>query len=52
MFALLSSFVFVGVASVAAYAVTSTLQESRSRVVEALQGRPLERIRLALPAAA
>jgi len=52
MFALISSIVFAGAAFVAAYAVTSTFQQSRSRVVDALQGRPLERIRPALRAAA
>ncbi len=50
MFALLSSFVFAGAACVAAFAVTSTLRESRSRIVDAFHGRPLERIRPLLSA--
>ena len=52
MFALLSTFAFAGAAIVAAYAVASTFSERRSRVVDAFRGRPLERVRPALPAAA
>jgi hypothetical protein len=52
MFALLSSLVFAGAAYVAAYAVASTFHESRSRIVDAFHGRPLERIRPLLSAAA
>lgn len=52
MFAMLSSFVFVGAVYVAGFAVTSTFRESRSRVTAALQGRPLPRIRFAVRAAA
>ncbi len=44
MFALLSSFVFAGAAAIAAFAVASTFRESRSRIVDAFQGRPPERI--------
>lgn len=52
MFALISSFVFAGAAFTAAYSVASTFRENRSRIVDALQGRPLARIRPGLPAAA
>ena len=51
MFAMISSFVFTGAAVLAACAVASTVQESRSRIADALQGRPLSRIRPALRAA-
>ena len=44
MFAMLSSLVFAGAAFVAAFVVTSTLQQSRSRIADALQGRPLSRV--------
>lgn len=44
MFALLSSLVFTGAAAVAAYTVTATFQQSRSRIVDALHGRPLARV--------
>ena len=52
MFAMLSSFVFVGAVYVAGFAVTSTFRESRSRITDALHGRPLPRIRMILRAAA
>lgn len=52
MFALLSSLVFAGAAALAALAVTATVRESRSRIADALQGRPLPRITPALRAAA
>ena len=41
MFALLGSLVFTGAALVGAFALASTVQESRSRVIDALRGRPL-----------
>lgn len=41
MFAMLSSLVFAGAALVATFVVTSTFQQSRSRIADALQGRPL-----------
>ena len=44
MFALLSSLVFAGAAFVAVFAVTSTVNESRSRITDALLGRPLSRV--------
>ena len=52
MFAMISSLVFAGAAALAGYAVTATFQESRSRIADALKGRPLPRVRAALPAAA
>ena len=52
MFALLSSFVFAGAACVAAYSVASTFHDNRSRVVDAFRGRPLDRVRPSLGAAA
>jgi hypothetical protein len=52
MFAMLSSFVFTGAVVLVACAVTSTVQESRSRIADALHGRPLRRIRPMLRAAA
>jgi hypothetical protein len=41
MFALLSSFAFAGAAGVAAYAVTATFNDNRSRIVDAIRGRPV-----------
>ena len=52
MFAMLASFVFTGAVVLAACAVTATVQESRSRIADALHGRPLRRIRPTLRAAA
>jgi len=52
MFAMLASFLFTGAVVIAACAVASTIQESRSRIADALHGRPLRRIRPALHAAA
>jgi hypothetical protein len=52
MFALLSSFVFTGAAGIAAFAVASTFRHHRARIADALQGRPLPRIRPMLRAAA
>ena len=43
MFAMLASFVFTGAVVIAACAVASTVQESRSRIADALHGRPLSR---------
>jgi hypothetical protein len=43
MFAMLSSLVFAGAAFVAAFAVTATFHENRSRITDALLGRPLSR---------
>ena len=43
MFAMISSLVFAGAAAVAVCVVTSTIQQSRSRIADALQGRPLSR---------
>jgi hypothetical protein len=48
MFALLSSFVFAGAATIAGLSVVGTFQESRSRIVDALRGRPLPRVRPSL----
>lgn len=44
MFAIISSLVFAGAAFVAAFVVTSTVKQSRSRIADALQGRPLARV--------
>lgn len=44
MFAMLGSLVFAGAAFVATFVVTATIQESRSRIADALHGRPLSRI--------
>ena len=44
MFAILSSLVFAGAAFVAVSVVTSTIHESRSRIIDALHGRPLSRV--------
>ena len=52
MVVMLSSFVFTGAAVFAACAVASTFQENRSRIADALQGRPLSRIRPPLRGAA
>ena len=52
MFALLSSFVFAGAAGVAAYAVGATFKDSRSRIVDALRGRPVDSVTPAWHAAA
>ena len=52
MFAMLASFVFTGAVVLAACAVTKTVQENRSRITDALHGRPLRRVRPALRAAA
>ena len=41
MFALLSSLVFTAAAFVAVFAVASTFNHSRSRIADALLGRPL-----------
>ena len=41
MFALLGSLVFTAAALVGALSLASTVQESRSRVIDALRGRPL-----------
>ena len=43
MFALLSSLVFAGAAFGAVSVVASTFHGSRSRIADALQGRPLSR---------
>ena len=52
MFALVSSLVFVIAAWFAGAVVHSTLQQSRSRIGDALLGRPLRRITPELRAAA
>jgi hypothetical protein len=44
MFALLSSLVFAGAAAIALSVVLSTVRDSRSRILDALQGRPLARV--------
>ena len=45
MFALLASLVFTAAAAIAVFAVASTFQQSRARIVDALQGRPLKRVK-------
>ena len=52
MFALLASLVFTAAASIAVVAVASTFRQSRARIFDALQGRPLERIKPSLCASA
>lgn len=44
MFAMISSLVFAGAAFLALFAVTSTFGASRSRIGDALRGRPLSRV--------
>ena len=44
MFALLGSLAFTSAAFVGAFALASTFQASRSRIANALQGRPLARV--------
>jgi hypothetical protein len=41
MFAMISSLAFAGAAFFALFVVTSTFQQSRSRIADALQGRPV-----------
>jgi hypothetical protein len=41
MFALLGSLVFTSAALVGVFTLASTVQQSRSRVINALRGRPL-----------
>ncbi len=52
MFAFVSSIVFAGAAYLAANSVMTTFQESRTRIADALHGRPLQRISPLLRAAA
>ena len=52
MFAYVSSIAFAGAAYLAANSVMTTLQDNRSRIADALRGRPLERISPLLSAAA
>jgi hypothetical protein len=49
---LICSLVFAVAAAVAVFTVTSTIQGSRARIVDAFQGRPLPRVRPGLRAAA
>ena len=44
MFALLASIAFTSAACIGAFAFASTLQASRERIANALQGRPLARL--------
>ncbi len=44
MFALLGSLVFTSAAFVGVFAFASTFQASRSRITNALHGRPLARV--------
>lgn len=52
MLALTSSLAFVAAAAVASGAVVDTVRQNRSRITAALRGRPLERVRPVLHAAA
>ena len=52
MFALLASLMFAAAAWAAAFAVATTIAGSRSRIADALQGRPLDPVRPGLRAAA
>lgn len=52
MFAMLSALVFTGAAYFAVFAVASTFRDSRSRVADAIRGRPLPRVRPMLRAVA
>ena len=52
MFAMISSLGFVAAAWIAGTVVHSTIQSSRSRIADALYGRPLPRISPELRAAA
>ena len=48
MFALLASLIFAGAAWAGAFVVAATIAGSRSRIADALQGRPLDPVRPAL----
>lgn len=52
MIAMLASLVFTAAALTAAMTVASTFRESRARIVDALQGRPLNRVKPLLCASA
>lgn len=52
MFAMLASLVFTAAATIAVFAAASTFRQSRARIFDALQGRPLNRVKPLLCASA
>ena len=52
MFAMLASLVFTAAACTAVLSVGSTFRQNRARIVDALQGRPLQRVKPLLCASA
>ena len=52
MIAMLASLVFTAAALTAAMTVASTFRQSRARIFDALQGRPLNRVNSSLCASA
>lgn len=52
MFAMLASLVFTAAACTAVLSVGSTFRQNRARIADALQGRPLQRVKPLLCASA